>query len=83
MQIHILSTGMVNLAVVLVKYIPLYAVDALQVMLSRLWYGDLTKYGIQRPTEGPFSMKLKYGKYPIINVGTCSKIKSGKVQVQL
>ncbi|XP_052211016.1 probable indole-3-pyruvate monooxygenase YUCCA10 [Diospyros lotus] len=79
--IHILSTGMVNLAVALVKYIPLYAVDALQVMLSRLWYGDLTKYGIQRPAEGPFSMKLKYGKYPIIDVGTCSKIKSGEVQV--
>ncbi|XP_052211154.1 probable indole-3-pyruvate monooxygenase YUCCA10 [Diospyros lotus] len=79
--IHILSTGMVNLAVALVKYIPLYAVDALQVMLSRLWYGDLTKYGIQRPTEGPFSMKLKYGKYPVIDVGTCSKIKSGEVQV--
>nr|POE62181.1 putative indole-3-pyruvate monooxygenase yucca10 [Quercus suber] len=50
-------------------------------MLSKLVYGDLTKYGIRRPTEGPFYMKRMYGKYPLINVGTCKKIKSGEIQV--
>ena len=35
------------------------------VMLSKLVYGDLTKYGIRRPTKGPFYMKLQYGKYPV------------------
>ena len=53
------------------------------VMLSKLFYGDLTKYGITRPTEGPFSMKIKYGKYPVVDVGTYNKIKSGEIQVRI
>ena len=53
------------------------------VMLSKLAYGDLTKYGIGRPTEGPISMKLKYGKYPLFDVGTYKKIKSGEIQVRI
>ena len=53
------------------------------VMLSKLVYGDLTKYGIGRPTEGPISMKLKYGKYPLFDVGTYKKIKSGEIQVRI
>ena len=53
------------------------------VMLSKLFYGDLTKYGITRPTEGPFSMKIKYGKYPVVDVGTYNKIKSREIQVRI
>lgn len=45
-------------------------------------YGDLTKYGIRGPIEGPFYMKRMYGKYPLINLGTCKKIKSGEIQVK-
>ncbi|GFZ19504.1 flavin-binding monooxygenase family protein [Actinidia rufa] len=47
----------------------------------KLRYGDLTKYGIQRPQEGPFTLKAKYGKYPVIDVGTYKKIKFGEIQV--
>lgn len=52
------------------------------VMLSRMVYGDVTKYGLRRPNEGPFCMKLKYGKYPVIDVGTFEKIKSGELKVR-
>ncbi|KAM3735443.1 hypothetical protein ACB098_10G088400 [Castanea mollissima] len=62
-------------------YFPLSLVDFLMLMLSKLVYGDLTKYGITRPTEGPFFMKVKYGKYPVVDVGTYNKIKSGEIQV--
>ncbi|XP_024183408.1 probable indole-3-pyruvate monooxygenase YUCCA3 isoform X1 [Rosa chinensis] len=34
-----------------------------------------------RPKEGPFFMKINSSKYPTIDVGTCSKIKSGEIQV--
>lgn len=51
------------------------------VLLSKIKYGDLSKYGINRPQEGPFALKVKNGKYPIIDVGTCKKIKSGEIQV--
>ncbi|KAA8543163.1 hypothetical protein F0562_021342 [Nyssa sinensis] len=79
--LHILSRGMAYLGLVLLKYIPLHMVDSLLVMLSKLRYGNLSEYGIQRPQEGPFSLKVKYGKYPVIDVGTCKKIKCREIQV--
>nr|POF15153.1 putative indole-3-pyruvate monooxygenase yucca10 [Quercus suber] len=78
--VHFLSREMVYLGLTMLKYFPASLVDFLMVMLSKLVYGDLTKYGITRPTEGPFSMKIKYGKYPVVDVGTYNKIKSGEIQ---
>ena len=51
------------------KYFLASLVDFSMVMLSKLVYGDLTKYGITRPTEGPFYIKVKYGKYLVVDVG--------------
>ncbi|XAR58485.1 Indole-3-pyruvate monooxygenase [Bertholletia excelsa] len=79
--IHILSRGMVFMGLILLKYIPYYAVDSLLVILSKLRYGSLAKHGIQRPQEGPFALKVKCGKYPVIDVGAFNKIKSGELQV--
>ncbi|KAK9984042.1 hypothetical protein SO802_033567 [Lithocarpus litseifolius] len=78
---HFLSREMVYLGLTMLKYFPVSLVDFLMVMLSKLVYGDLTMYGIGRPTEGPFYMKVKYGKYPLFDVGTYKKIKSGEIQV--
>lgn len=69
------------LGLILLKHLPCNIVDSLMVMLSKLVYGDLAKYGIKRPSEGPFFMKVKYGKYPVIDVGTYEKIKSGEIEV--
>ena len=71
------------LGLTMLKYFPVSLVDFLMVMLSKLVYGDLTEYGIGRPTEGPFYMKVKYGKYPLFDVGTYKKIKSGEIQVRI
>ncbi|CAK7348235.1 unnamed protein product [Dovyalis caffra] len=79
--IHILSREMVYLGLNMLKYFSCGLVDKLMVLLSKLVYGDLTKYGINRPTEGPFFMKVAYGKYPVFDVGTFNKIKSGEIQV--
>ncbi|KAK4756497.1 hypothetical protein SAY87_006624 [Trapa incisa] len=79
--VHVLSRWIVSAGLVLLKYLPAELVDSIVVLLSKLVYGDMSKYGIGRPAEGPFLMKLKYGKYPIIDVGTCSKIRSGEIQV--
>ncbi|EXC34689.1 hypothetical protein L484_020458 [Morus notabilis] len=67
----------------LLKYLPFKVVEYLAVMLSRLFLGDMTKYGIPRPQEGPFTMKQKYGKFPVIDVGTCKKIKKGEIQSKI
>ncbi|KAK7396836.1 hypothetical protein VNO78_17997 [Psophocarpus tetragonolobus] len=79
--VHILSREMVNLGLFLLKYLSLSTVDSLMVILSKMVYGDVTKNGLSRPKEGPFYMKVKYGKYPVIDVGTYQKIKSRQLKV--
>ncbi|KAF3436383.1 hypothetical protein FNV43_RR23475 [Rhamnella rubrinervis] len=79
--VHVLSRRMVSMGLRLLKHLPLNMVDSMMAMLGKLFYRDLTKFGINRPTEGPFFMKIKYGKYPVIDVGTYQKIKSGEIQV--
>ena len=84
MQIHILSREMVYLGLMLLKYVSSNIVDSFMVILSKLMYGGdttISKYGISRPEEGPFFLKVKYGKYPVIDTGTIGKIKSGVIQV--
>ncbi|CAA2998310.1 probable indole-3-pyruvate monooxygenase YUCCA10 [Olea europaea var. sylvestris] len=79
--IHILSREMAYMGLFLLNYVPFNFVDNLLTFLSKLIYGDLTKHGIKRPQEGPFALKVKYGKYPVIDVGTYQKIKNGVIQV--
>lgn len=81
MQVHILNREMVYMGLVMLKYLPYGVVDSIMVLLSKLVYGDMSKYGINRPKEGPFFMKVAYGKYPVFDIGTCKKIKSGEIQV--
>jgi len=64
------------------KYLSMEMVDSVMVMLSKMVYGNVTNYGVGRPSEGPFYMKVKYGKYPIVDVGTFHKIKSGELKVR-
>ena len=70
------SLGLMSLTIM-----PLSLVDSLLVLVSKIMYGNLTKYGIQRPKEGPFLLKDRDGKYPVVDIGTVKKIKSGELQV--
>ncbi|XP_076932805.1 putative indole-3-pyruvate monooxygenase YUCCA10 [Bidens hawaiensis] len=79
--VHVVSRWSVNLGLMLQKSLPLHLVDSMLVLVNIIMYGDLTKYGIQRPKEGPFSGLVRIGKYPIIDMGTTEKIKSGEIQV--
>ncbi|KAI4349602.1 hypothetical protein L6164_010168 [Bauhinia variegata] len=79
--VHFLSRDMMYYASVLFNYLSPSTVEKLLVIVSRLVYGDMSKYGIPKPSEGPFTMKMKYGKFPIIDLGTVNKIKSGEIQV--
>ena len=81
MQIHILPRWSVNHGLILSSIIPLQLVDLLSVLVSKLIYGDITKYGLERPSEGPIIRRVRDGKYPVIDVGTFKKIKSGEIQV--
>ncbi|MQL91991.1 hypothetical protein Taro_024615 [Colocasia esculenta] len=78
---HVLPRDLMYLGMGLVKYIPVHLVDPLVLMLCWLRFGDLSKFGIVRPAEGPFYIKAKTGRPPIIDVGTVGKIKSGELEV--
>lgn len=68
----------------LLKYIPVRVVDTLVMMMTKarlFMHGDLSKYGLLRPKQGPFATKFFTGKTPIIDVGTVKEICEGKIQV--
>ncbi|KAI3695852.1 hypothetical protein L1987_78854 [Smallanthus sonchifolius] len=79
--VHVLTKELVQLGMYLLKYIPCSKVDKMVLTLSKLLYGDLSGYGIQRPFKGPFCLKKETGRSPVIDVGTISKIKTGDIQV--
>nr|GEU65194.1 probable indole-3-pyruvate monooxygenase YUCCA10 [Tanacetum cinerariifolium] len=79
--IHILPKWSANHGIILLRIIPLQLVDLLSVLVSKLLYGDITKYGLERPSEGPLIRRVRDGKYPVIDVGAFKKIKSGEIQV--
>ncbi|XP_024192828.1 probable indole-3-pyruvate monooxygenase YUCCA10 isoform X3 [Rosa chinensis] len=56
-------------------------VDFLMVLLSKFVYGRLTQVQDSQAKRGPFLMNIKYDKYPAIDVGACSKIKSDEIKV--
>ncbi|KAK9167144.1 hypothetical protein Scep_002335 [Stephania cephalantha] len=80
-SVHILTKEMVHLGMVLLKYLPLSFVDSFITLISRFWYGDLAKYGIERPANGPFYIKATQGRSAVIDVGTVKKIKEGEIKV--
>ncbi|XP_030463850.1 probable indole-3-pyruvate monooxygenase YUCCA10 [Syzygium oleosum] len=78
---HVLNKEMVYIGMLLSKYVPMTIADAVVTFLEKLWYGDLTRYGICRPAKGPFHLKVATGKTPVIDVGTIKKIQSGDIKV--
>ncbi|KAJ1392716.1 hypothetical protein SESBI_35543 [Sesbania bispinosa] len=51
---------------VLLKYLSLSTVEKLVVIASRIVYGDLSRYGLPWPREGPFTMKIKSGEIQVL-----------------
>ncbi|KAG9447670.1 hypothetical protein H6P81_013798 [Aristolochia fimbriata] len=68
-------------AVVLMKWLPLWLVDKLLLILAWLVLGNIEKYGLKRPSMGPLQLKNALGKTPVLDVGALQKIKSGDIKV--
>ncbi|KAL8481876.1 hypothetical protein ACS0TY_028139 [Phlomoides rotata] len=80
--VHVLDETMVRIAMTLMLYVPLYLADAVALLLSKWKYGNLSDYGIERPTTGgPFYLKRTTGRSPVIDVGTIRKIRENKIKV--
>ncbi|KAM5558572.1 putative indole-3-pyruvate monooxygenase YUCCA10 [Rosa sericea] len=79
--VHVLTKEIVHLGMVLSKYLPVKVIDGIVLILGKLKFGNLSKYGIHKPTTGPFYLKEHEGQAPIIDVGTIEKIKSDEIKV--
>lgn len=56
-------------------------VDTVIAKFAKFKFGNLAKFGIPQPEEGPFSFKISKGTTPVIDVGTIHKIKLGEIKV--
>nr|AKJ88115.1 YUCCA1 [Marchantia polymorpha] len=63
------------------KALPLWLTDWLLVFGTWLTLGNLARYGLKRPIEGPLQLKQKTGKTPVLDVGTINQIKNGNIKV--
>jgi indole-3-pyruvate monooxygenase len=61
---------------------PLRLADGLGRLVSRLSFGDLTRYGFRRPELGPLSAIKLRRRIPLIDVGTIAAIKRGEIAVR-
>jgi indole-3-pyruvate monooxygenase len=82
-QVHYFTKEMVYVGMTLLNYLSIDKVDKLMLVMSKLMYGDLSKYGLVRPKEGPFAMKFSGGRTPTVDVGCIKRIKKGKVKVYI
>lgn len=78
---EILGKSTFELAVTMMKWLPIWLVDKILVMASRLLLGNLEKYGIKRPLTGPLTLKNREGKTPVLDIGTLEKIRSSKIKI--
>lgn len=63
------------------KWLPLWLVDKLMLILAWFVLGNIEKYGLKRPLMGPLELKNTTGKTPVLDIGALSKIRSGDINV--
>ncbi|KAF1896790.1 hypothetical protein Lal_00034491 [Lupinus albus] len=78
---EVFGKSIFELAVKLMKHFPLKVVDKILLILARLILGNVEKYGLKRPSEGPLELKNTTGKTPVLDIGALKKIRSGKIKV--
>ncbi|KAL1330372.1 probable indole-3-pyruvate monooxygenase YUCCA3 [Arachis ipaensis] len=70
-----------ELAIMLMKRLPLWMVDKILLILASLILGNVKKYGLKRPSVGPLELKNTAGKTPVLDIGALKKIRSGQIKV--
>ncbi|KAL5205439.1 hypothetical protein ABZP36_033648 [Zizania latifolia] len=80
--LHIVTKELIYLGMKLANWrFPLKFVDFILVVLSYIWFGNLSKYGIVRPSIGPLLLKEKTGRSAVIDDGATALIRKGYIKV--
>ncbi|KAJ4901737.1 putative indole-3-pyruvate monooxygenase YUCCA5 [Raphanus sativus] len=78
---EVLGKSSFEISMMLMKWLPLWLVDKLLLILAWLILGNLIKYGLKRPKMGPMELKVVTGKTPVLDIGAMEKIRSGQVDI--
>lgn len=78
---EILGKSTFEVAISLMKWLPLHMVDKMLLIIARLVLGNVEKYGLKRPSVGPLQLKNAAGKTPVLDIGALQKIRAGEVKV--
>ncbi|KAK4751075.1 hypothetical protein SAY87_004557 [Trapa incisa] len=78
---EVLGKSTFELAVFLMKWLPLWLVDKLLLIMAWLVLGNIERFGLKRPSVGPLELKNRKGKTPVLDIGTLGKIRSGDIKV--
>ncbi|KAF2292663.1 hypothetical protein GH714_026496 [Hevea brasiliensis] len=70
-----------ELAVMLMRWLPIWLVDKLLLLLAWILLGNIQKYGLKRPSMGPLQIKNTVEKTLVLDIGTLKKIRSGDIKV--
>lgn len=65
----------------MMKWLPLWLVDKILLILAWFILGNTEKWGLKRPSVGPLELKNTQGKTPVLDVGALQKIRSGEIKV--
>ncbi|KAK2996192.1 hypothetical protein RJ639_029465 [Escallonia herrerae] len=78
---EILRKSTFELAVAMMKWLPIKVVDKIMLVSARLVLGNVEKYGLKRPSMGPLQLKNTEGKTPVLDIGALQKIRSGQIKI--
>lgn len=65
----------------MMKWLPLWLVDKILLILAWFILGNTESYGLKRPSMGPLALKNTMGKTPVLDIGALKKIRSGHINV--
>ncbi|CAL9780769.1 unnamed protein product [Musa acuminata subsp. burmannicoides] len=78
---EVLGKSTFELAVLLMKWLPLWLVDKILLVLAWLVLGNIERCGLRRPSTGPLALKNTEGRTPVLDTGALGKIRSGDIKV--
>ncbi|GKV19497.1 hypothetical protein SLEP1_g29751 [Rubroshorea leprosula] len=70
-----------ELTMLMMRWLPLWLVDKILLILARLILGNIEKFGLKRPSTGPLELKNTAGKTPVLDIGALEKIRTGQIKI--
>jgi cation diffusion facilitator CzcD-associated flavoprotein CzcO len=61
--------------------LPVWLRDRMGRFTARMAFGDLSAFGLPAPAYGPATQMRKYGRTPVLDVGTVQRIRAGDIAV--